>query len=296
MKNFKNWLTEAFSASASNRIDSLIKKYLEKKIGEKFTKMPGIEDFTNDIESGYGIRYFYGNKSVRFNWKSSISSMSLHSVDLWDGKSRTPSYHIEFSHEASIVKMLPTIVDIMLNPAVTSFYAIPQDDLNEEIDFLTEIVNKQDVWEEVIAALKDKRNIGEKYWDIINRIGSRAKNIVEQIRLLYPDAFEKNGRAILYTGNIDIADVISNKSKLLGEIGAVPVKVTGGYTKELIKIPKEIQELEDAGLERLAYEDQLNDLSSLIKLVLKGASNSLWIAGRGGCLDINTKIRICKEQ
>lgn len=282
MKNFKNWLTEAFSASASNRIDSLIKKYLEKKIGEKFTKMPGIEDFTNDIESGYGIRYFYGNKSVRFNWKSSISSMSLHSVDLWDGKSRTPSYHIEFSHEASIVKMLPTIVDIMLNPVTTSFYAIPQDDLNEEIDFLTEIVNKQDVWEEVITALKDKRNIGEKYWDIINRIGSRAKNIVEQIRLLYPDAFEKNGRAILYTGNIDIADVISNKSKLLGEIGAVPVKVTGGYTKELIKIPKEIQELEDAGLERLAYEDQLNDLSSLIKLVLKGASNSLWIAGRGG--------------
>jgi hypothetical protein len=204
MKNFKSWLTEAFSASASSRIDSLIRKYLEKKIGEKFTKMPGIEDFTNDIESGYGIRYFYDDKSVRFNWKSSISSMSLHSVDLWDGKSRVPSYHIEFSQEASIVKMLPTIVDIMLNPEVTSFYAIPQDDLNEEINFLTEIVNKQDVWEEVIIALKDKKNIGQKYWDIINSIGSRSKNIIEQIRLLYPDAFEKNGRTILYTGNLDI--------------------------------------------------------------------------------------------
>lgn len=295
MKRFKTWLTEGFSSSSANKVDSLIKSYLEKKIGEKFTKMPGVEEFSNNIESGYGIRYFYGTKSVRFNWRSSINVMSLHSVDLWDGHSTGSSKHIEFAEDSSIVKMLPTIVDIMLNPGAHITFAIPADDLKEDVELIAE-AKSLDVWEEVIIALKNPRNVGVKYWDIINGIGSRSKNIISTIREMYPDAFEKDGRTILYTGKLDIDDVISRRNEIIGDVGGVQVKITNGFSKEEYKIPKEVQAMEDEGLEKLSYEEQLNDLSVLLKLLLRGASNSLWVAGRGGCLDINTKIQICKEQ
>lgn len=281
MKRFKTWLTEGFSASGSNKVDSLIKSYLEKKIGEKFTKMPGVEDFVNDIESGYGIRYFYGTKSVRFNWRSSINVMSLHSVDLWDGHNPKPSRHIEFAEDASIVKMLPTIVDIMLNPGAHITVAIPEDDLKESVNLISE-AKSLDVWEEVIIALKNPRNVGEKYWDIIGSIGSRSKNIISKIREMYPDAFEKDGRTILYTGKLDIEDVISRRNEIIEDVGGVSVKVTSGFNKEEIRIPKEIQKMEDEGLEKLSYEEQLKDLSVLLKLLLRGASNSLWVCGKGG--------------
>ena len=281
MLRFKNWLTEGFSASAANKVDSLIKSYLEKKIGEKFTKMPGVEAFTNNIESGYGIRYFYGAKSVRFNWRSSINVMSLHSVDLWDGHSVGSSKHIEFAEDASIVKMLPTIVDIMLNPGAHITFAIPADDLKEDVELFSE-AKSLDVWEEVIIALKNPKNVNVKYWDIIGAIGSRSKNIVSKIREMYPDAFTKDGRTILYTGKLDIDDLISRRNEIIEDVGGVQVKVTNGFSKEEYRIPKEIQAMEDEGLEKLSYEDQLKDLSVLLKLLLRGASNSLWICGKGG--------------
>ena len=281
MKRFKPWLTEGFSSSSANKVDSLIKSYLEKKIGEKFTKMPGVEEFSNDIESGYGIRYFYGTKSVRFNWRSSINVMSLHSVDLWDGHSIGSSKHIEFAEDSSIVKMLPTIVDIMLNPGAHITFAIPVDDLKEDVQLIAE-AKSLDVWEEVIIALKNPKNVGVKYWDIINGIGSRSKNIISTIREMYPDAFEKDGRTILYTGKLDIDDVISRRNEIIDDVGGVQVKITNGFSKEEYKIPKEVQAMEDEGLEKLSYEEQLNDLSVLMKLLLRGASNSLWICGKGG--------------
>ncbi len=282
MKNFKTWLTEGFYVSASDKIDSLVKSYLEKKIGEKFTKMPGVEDFINNIESGYGIRYFYGTKSIRFNWRNSISAISLHSVDLWDGHNIKPVRHIEFLENVSIVKMLPTIVDIMLNPDLHITVAIPVDDLKESVELVTEAINSLDVWEEVLDALQDKKNVGKKYWDIIGNIGSRATKIVSKVRELYPDAFTKDGRTILYTGKLDFGDLVRRKSEIISDVGGVTVKVTNGFSKEEIRIPKEIQAMEDEGLEKLSYEDQLKDLSVLLKLLIRGASNSLWVAGRGG--------------
>lgn len=293
MKRFKNWLTEAFSAASADKVDSLIKKYLEKKIGSKFTKMPGVEDFVNDIESGYGIRYFYGTKSVRFNWSSSISAMSLHSVDLWDGSKSTPAYHIEFERDVSIVKMLPTIVDIMLNPQMVSFDAIPQDDLKEELNLLAEATTKFDIWNSIVEILRTGKPV--KYWDVVRLLGVRSKPILSQLRELFPDSFINDGRTVLFSGKIDMAAVISKRNEIMGDVGAVPVKITSGFSKEEIKIDPKIQAMEDQGFERLAYEDQLKDLATLLKLLLKNASNSLWVAGRGGCLDKNTEIKIYKE-
>ena len=281
MKRFKPWLTEGFSSSSANKVDSLIKSYLEKKIGEKFTKMPGVEEFSNNIESGYGIRYFYGTKSVRFNWKSSINVMSLHSVDLWDGHSIGSSKHIEFAEDSSIVKMLPTIVDIMLNPGAHITFAIPVDDLKEDVQLIAE-AKSLDVWEEVIIALKNPKNVGVKYWDIINGIGSRSKNIISTIREMYPDAFEKDGRTILYTGKLDIDDVISRRNEIIDDVGGVQVKITNGFSKEEYRPSKQIEALETEGLEQLSYEEQVHDLSVLLKLLVRGVSNALWVAGRGG--------------
>lgn len=212
--------------------------------------------------------------------------MSLHSVDLWDGHNEFPHRHIEFDEDTSIVKMLPTIVDVMLNPYAHITTAIPVDDLKESFGesqkVLLEKAESLDVWEEVIIALKDKKNINRGYHEIMGDIGSRASKIMGKIREIYPDAFAKDGRRIFYTGKLDIDNVISRQNEIIGDVGGIGIKVTSGFSKEEIKIPKEIQAMEDEGLEKLSYEEQLKDLAVLLKLLIRGASNSLWIAGRGG--------------
>ncbi|MGB9693458.1 MAG: hypothetical protein ACPLYF_01290, partial [Fervidobacterium sp.] len=70
--------------------------------------------------------------------------------------------------------------------------------------------------------------------------------------------------------------------KILTKIGSTKMQVTRGGTGDTVKIDPKLQAIEDAGISKVAYEDQLKDLSGLIKLVVRGASNALFIAGRGG--------------
>jgi hypothetical protein len=292
MKKFKSWLTEAISATASDAVNKIILSYLKKKLGGKVFKMPGVEEFQNSTGRGYGVRYFYGgNKSLRFNWKgANISAFTLDSVDLWDGTRKDPNWHMEFEAQASLVKTLPTIVDFALSPfAAGTFYAIPADNLNEDLDFGTSVVSEgvaseQDAFDVLMKELKPNTAIPVAALEV--KFGWRLSKVLTFIRneAAYSAWFTKAGRTLMFAGTADnLKTLESNKDNIMSGLGAVKVTVKAGGTSETYAPTEQEKEIEaKGGVEKVAYEIQLKHLSVLMKLIIKGASNALFVAGRGG--------------
>lgn len=288
MQKFTKWLIkEAISATAVDSVNKIVKSFLAKKLGVKVYSYPELEVFTNSTGRGYGVRYFYGKKSIRFNWKgANVTSFTLDSVDLWDGTSHDPNWHLAFDSEQSLVKTLPLIVDFIKNPFGTgTFYLLPSDqpktdDLVSE-QFLYES-NGKDVFDHVLSFLKTDEVIS-----LIALEGdygkNKAYNLLGKIRSLYPQLFKKDGRKLIFVGTKnDVAKLSSQKDGIIGQAGGVKVIVSKGGSKETYEPTSQEVEIESEGVEKIAYKEQLRHLGILLKLVLKGASNALFVAGRGG--------------
>lgn len=273
--DFQNWLNEAISEGNADRAAQLIQSYLEKKTGKKFVRMSGVEDFENSVSSGYGVRFFYdGDKSIRFNWgDTGFKSADLVSVDIWEGESHDPSFNLSFDHEASLATLLPFIADVLQGPIdIGDFIAIPADNLNESDD---------DIFDKVHGQLKSGEVVPVA--GILSTMGSRGEKVLNQIRMDYPSFFEKQGRSLVFKGtDKDLEDLKADKDKVVDKIGGVKVQIKKGGSGDTVNtaVPPGVPDGKD--IEKVAYEDQLEDLKALIALTVKGASNALFIAGRGG--------------
>lgn len=273
--NFQNWLTEAISDNSAKRASDLIKSYLERKTRMKFVRLSGIEHFENTVSSGYGVRFFFGNdKSIRFNWgDTGFNSSDLVSVDVWEGKSHDPSFNIDFDHEASLATLLPFIADVLMGPIdIGEFVAIPTDNLNE---------SDEDVFDKVMGQLKTGEPVPVA--GILSTLGSRGEKILNQIRMDSPYLFEKQGRTLVFKGtDKDLENLHNDKAKIVDKVGGVKVQIRKGGSGDTVdtQVPAGVPDGKD--IEKVAYEDQLEDLKALIALTVKGASNALFVAGRGG--------------
>lgn len=272
---FNLWLNEAISNNNANRAASLIASFLSKKTEKKFVRLGGVEEFSNSKASGYGIRYFYdGDKSIRFNWEDTgFSSANLSSIDVWEGTSHDPEYNISFDHEASLINVLPFVADVLSGPIkIGEFSAIPIDNLNEDHD---------DVFDKIIAELKPGEPVPVSM--ILSSLGYRGEKLLNHLRLAYGNMFEKQGRSLVFSGtDAEITELKNDKDKIMQAIGAVKVSVQKGGTNDTVTTPLPAGLPDTNQLEKVAYEDQLEDLKALIVLTVKGASNALFIAGRGG--------------
>lgn len=275
---FSEWLNEAISTSQSKRVGDIIGKYLHKKTGKVFSKMGGVEEWTNSHGHGWGIRFFYDHtKSIRFNWGSSgVDNSHLTSVDMWDGTGHNAKFTMHFETAASLVTTLPFVADFMLSPSeLGTFYAIPADSLNESQEELSE--NYHDEYDEVILHFSGSGKSA-------SNLSSREVKVRNALRMHFASFFSGGGRgsSVEYIGGANgITQMVAAKHQILSQIGGVAVTVTEGGTGETYAASKEVAAM-DANIERLAYEDQLSDMKALIKLVIKGASNACFIAGRGG--------------
>lgn len=304
MKKFRMWLNEAISATASDAVNKIIQRYLQRKLGGKVYKMPGVEEYKNTTGRGYGVRYFFHkNKSIRFNWKgANISAFTLSSVDVWDGtgtggsQANGPQWHMEFDGQVSLVKTLPTIVDLLKSGFVQgTLYAIPEN-LNEEND-LDNIIDDVDVLNEARTSIKDHFELILGFFKPGQRIdvaslqktaGAKGFNIYKSLREkgLYVNLFRKEGKTVIFTGtDDDIRDMRTNKHAILtgDTIGATKITITPGPSKETYEPLKGERQIEaEGGIEKVAFVESLRHLSILMKLIIKGASNALFVAGRGG--------------
>lgn len=282
--DFAQWLTEAITVGNVDRAADLIVSYLNKNTHHKFFKMPGSEQFTNSKGSGFGIRLFFGSDAVRFNWmRGDFNSADLDSVDVWEGgESRDPSWHLEFDHELSLATILPTIASILSAPNIREedIIAMPAD--THELGMEEALMESaEDPFELVLNSLKP----GDQVPLTTLAAKSGTYKVIQYIRAHCANLFAKDGRATIFKGvHSDLEKIRTKKDEILRAVGAAHVKIVPGPTGEKYTGDTKYDAMDktDGGLEHLAYEDQLKDLESLVRLTIKGASNALFVAGAGG--------------
>lgn len=297
MQKFSKWLlNEAISGTAVDSVNKIAKSYLTKKLGTKVYSYPRAEEFLNSTGRGYGIRYFYKDKSIRFNWKgANISSFTLDSVDLWDGTSHDPNWHMDFDSQQSLVKTLPLIVDFILSPFGTgTFWLVPSDDKSPiKESLIIESSGSKDVFDHILTFMKTDEKIAISSLGNAEFDQGKCYKLMRSIIDLYPHLFRKEGKANVFAGTKDDLNHIKDqKEGILKGVGGIKVKVSVGGKKESYLPSDQENEIESKGIEKVAYEEQLKHLSVLMKMVVKGATNALFVAGRGGCLDPKTEINI----
>lgn len=285
MKKFSKWMiSEAISASAVDSVNKIVKSFLAKKLGTKVYSYPGVEEFTNSTGRGYGVRYFYKDKSIRFNWKgANINSFTLDSVDVWDGTSHDPNWHMAFDSQTSLVKSLPLIVDLIMSPfGQGTFYLLPDNENIKESYIAEAAYNSIDPFDYIIQNFKDGKSFSNA--SLTAEYGSnKIYSVFKIFRESFPQLLKKTGTSYSFNGTKnDIDKLIANKDSIIGSAGGIKINVSRGGSKETYAPNDQEAEIESKGIEKVAYEEQLKHLSILMKMVIKGATNALFVAGRGG--------------
>ena len=290
---FKDYITEELATGSLEKAGSIILRYLRKKTGIKsmFANL-GLERFKNSNGAGYGLRYYAPGKkieSIRFNWKSvgGASSQNLSSIDMWNGSTQGPTYHISFDRDVSLVQVLPQVADMVKSGKVKSgpFTSYPTDislkeDFNvEDLDYITEAVDPNDAYDNVVSLVSSPGFTKQKVFKVWKSVGIK---IFDEMEAQNPAIIQKVGRQYVWKGSKkDEKKLLTQKSNILTAIGATSGTIRGGSAKETYAHNSQLDELE-ADKERLTFEKQLEDLENLIKMTASGASNALFIAGRGG--------------
>jgi hypothetical protein len=290
---FKDYITEELATSSLEKAGNIILKYLRKKTGIKsmFANL-GLEKFKNSNGAGYGLRYYAPGKkieSIRFNWKSvgGASSQNLTSIDMWNGSTQGPTYHISFDRDVSLVQVLPQVADMVKSGKVKSgkFVSYPsdislkEDFAPEDLKCITEAVDPDDAYDNVVSLISSPGFTKQKVFKVWKSVGIK---IFDEMEAQNPAIIKKVGRQYIWKGSKkDEKKLLSQKSNILTAIGATSGTIRSGSAKETYAHDSQLDELE-ANKEKLTYEKQLADLENLIKMTVSGASNALFVAGRGG--------------
>jgi hypothetical protein len=202
------------------------------------------------------------------------------SVDFWDGTSKDPSWNIKLDKKTSLVKSLPSIIHIIMNPIEAGEYPILlNQSLKEEIEGNEGFLILESVAEDIFDEIVDLFEPGEII--DISKMGQKNYGFYNTIKKSYPQFFEKEGRKTKFSGDID--KFISMKDEIINKTGILGAKVSTGGRKETTEPNNQEKEIEKSGgIEKVAYEEQLRHLKLLMKLVIKGSSNALFLCGRGG--------------
>jgi hypothetical protein len=298
--SFKNFITEEIDVKNVEAAMPIIIKYLKKKTEKRYFRYPGIERFSGEDGKGYGIRFYStdASHSVRFNWNSSsVNMMALQSVDVFNGKKKK---NISFDKKVSLVKTLPLVADVLLGKVKgNTFWTMPDDvSLNENTlifkkNFLVEssASDVESIYDGVVDMLgepgfsrlkvyKQYRSAGQKIFDFIVANNSKLIQVV--------------GNKYTFTGEkSDLKKLKDDKEKVLSRVGSVKASIKSGSNDETYDVNASVKHIED-NEERLVYEKQLEHMEHLLKMTIKGSSNAMFIAGRGGVGKTHTVEKVLK--
>lgn len=289
-------LEEAISSAQFPKASVLIKNYLKKNAGKRHAYLyPEPEHFISGGKHGVGIRYFFDDySSVRFNWISDTSidsSKNLVSMDYWAATARDshkPTYHVSFAKGQSLVKVLPFAVDFIQNPQAGRVVYVEDEKSLVEMSIMatsfTELnearasgANVVPITQEVVRLLGQ----GLQQKDICaGSDGSRKYMVLRSIKNVYPDFFEKRGTAVAFVDSVNAKKINLEKIYAAMGISGVDATVSTG-TPETLVADKQTENMQE-NLPRLCYEEQLEDLRQAMVLLMNNATNSLYLAGRGG--------------
>lgn len=296
---FKSYIAEALSPASLDKATFIITKYLKKKTNLVLFRYPGIEEFKNSKGRGFGLRFYIPKKgySIRFNWKqtSTMGLANLTSITFWNGREPKP-YLIEFKTDVSLTKALPLLVDILKTGKVSDqLFTIPDDvPLDESFasgqSFLSEArFEMPEIYDGVLNLIQDPSFAKGKIFSLYKSAGFK---IFDELERRYPQLIVKQGVKYVWAGKAkDIVKLQKDRESVLEAIGAVSASVSRGSGNETYRSNSTVDAIEN-DMERLTFEEQLNDLEKLLKLTISGASNAIFVAGKGGVGKTHTTEKI----
>lgn len=291
MLSFKSFLEEGFSPASLDKVGFVITKYLKKQTGLVMFRYPGVEQFDGGGKhKGFGIRFFFPkkNQSVRLNWKqpSGVGLANLESFTFWNGHEGRP-YVITFNNSVSIIKVLPIIADMLKSNIVPKEIITMPDDvgLNESITYDVAYLSEAafgmpEIFDGVLDLIQEPNFTKGK---IYSRYKGAGFKIFDELERRYPELIAKQGTGYAWWGKPrDLVAIKKQRDSVLEAIGAETATVTRGKEKEAYANEDAQVDVIEQERERLTYAQQQIDLTNLTKLTVGGASNSLFVAGRGG--------------
>lgn len=303
MLPFKSFLSEAISTSSLDKANFLITKYLKRMTAQPLFAYPGVEEYKSAGSIGFGVRFFVPKKgySFRFNWRqaSIVGLANLASITFWNGHEPKP-YLIQFQKDVSLVKALPLLVDIIKTGKVSkgSFYTqpdgIPLDEsYSLQESYLTEATfGMEEIYDGVVNMIQDPNFTKGKIHSLYKSAGFK---IFDELERRYSDIIVKEGIKYVWQGKPkDIKRMLADRQSVLDAIGVVVATVTRGASLETYKSNPTVDAL-TADMPRLTFEEQLKDLENLLKLTVSGASNALFVAGKGGVGKTHTTEKVLNQ-
>ncbi len=292
---FSQYLYEGIRAADFEKAVGTIVQYLEKQLGTMY-RYPQIEHYNGSQGQGIGLRYFLQDgSSLRFNWTSTASSSKLDSISVWNGSTRHPNFQIRGIGDVplgqlSLAKILPSLAQTIKNPKVGDVELSAQEsaEVMDELDRqLLESVLNEDAFDDVIDALEQGAVSGYTF----SKMGRNQERIFKEILAAHKDEFETKvdgaGRQrYTFTGDAGsisreeiVGTVVGNKQKST-RLGLTVI--AGGDEDTTTDSEDSAQRKFPAAPARVPYEEQLDDMKTIINAVVKGASNFAIILGAGG--------------
>jgi hypothetical protein len=306
-KEAKKWalkeseeINEAIRSADFPKATTLIKRYLMGKLGKVYF-YPTPEVFRPASGGkGVGIKFFVnGNEAVRLNWLGTNvgKSNGLISMDYWDGSKQPqpfPSHHVKFDVEQSIAKVLPFVVDFVKGKIDRTGESIfVTEEVSEyERPLVTDFHRTHEIYEatyssgelhktvsNILNALQQGISISDQNKaGGVKKYGPRWNKAVEAIKQNHGNLFHKEGlKHIIDPGKVKQIDAAKVLAYISGGDDAIAFTTSAGG-KETV----EVDGASEQDIERMSYEESLDALKTGMKLLMSNASNSLWVAGRGG--------------
>ena len=273
--------SEISGSKAQIAMEKMI-SYLQRKLGQKLIKIPGVEHFHNSSTGGYGYRYVMAGSTdcIRFNWRSEPTAgktAEIMSIDIFHGK-HDPSFSVH-TQGISLVKALPALVTILKSPSLGKTTVFP---VNAEEAMTSSIMEakREDFTSE--KALDDfmKQLVTGKTFTRSEFIGAYHivnVGIFDTIFNSFKDKFEIDAKRVMIKPGISIDQL---KDSILSKAGII--EVTPGGSKETYLKTKQEEDIEQASEDKVPYGDVLEHLEGLVTGIIKGAFNALFVAGKGG--------------
>lgn len=268
--------------------------YIQRKLGKKLIKIPGIEAFHNTTNHGFGYRYVFDGSThcIRFNWSSSGHAgrtADMTSIDIFTGK-HDPTFNVH-TQGLSIVKSLPALVSILRSPTLGRHLTFPIDAteaLSESIMF--EAKRDDFTAEEALDDFLKKLTTGRFYTrsDFIGSYHIINAGIFDTVFKEFKDDFSIDQKRVSLKPGTKIATL---RDSILSKAGVI--EITKGGTKEVYLKTKQEEDAEkSSGDEKIPFGDVLEHLEGLVTGVIKGAFNALFVAGKGGTGKTQTVERV----
>lgn len=279
-------------ASASIAMEKMV-SYIQRKLGVKLVKIPGVEHFKNTEDTGYGYRYVISGttKCIRFNWKSEPTAgktAEMQSIDYFNGKSRDPSFQIH-TNGLSLVKCLPTIVDILQSPKFGKHAIFPVDEkeaLSESVvmEAKRDDFTSEQAVDDFLQRLAQGQSLTRS--DFIGSYHIVHAGIFDTVFKDLKDLVDVQGKRVSLKKGTSIAKI---RDAILSKGGMIEV-VPGGKKEVFLKTKQE-EQIED----RVPFVDSLQHLEGLTTSIIKGAFNALFVAGKGGTGKTQTVERVLES-